>query len=382
MATSKADKSEKVEDLDERIETLLSDMKVAAEHLEKGFDYESAPSVLDRDKAVTQVSESPEPEPEEEEDAEADVAAQDEAETEVADDVETQEEGKPESTDAVAAETDEEAPTGETTPEEAPEPQEASETEEAEPVAALAEEVDQLLAKASSADSSSGEAKESIESLDSQLADLADGLIAGDIANERGDVQESVEAQSPAQEETESEVEPEPTSASASAAPPPSPPATRSDDKSKLSPNAPKADAPNDTPASDSQEDVETEPADETEAVAKPAAAVKEAVPPLARLKTMGLNLLAFMRQKIVEGFGAIKPQLAKALRAASAPLDKYPPVFRASIGWLGIVTLFNAACIWGFTFLREPKSPEPSQQGVEIEGSAQLQSDASDDVD
>ena len=42
-----------------------------------------------------------------------------------------------------------------------------------------------------------------------------------------------------------------------------------------------------------------------------------------------------------------------------SAPLQTRPAIVRQSIGWVAIVTVFYAVCVWAFVlFIRKPETP------------------------
>jgi hypothetical protein len=47
------------------------------------------------------------------------------------------------------------------------------------------------------------------------------------------------------------------------------------------------------------------------------------------------------------------KSVLISALVLANKPLENLPPQVRETIGLAGLVTIFNAACLWVFLLLR-----------------------------
>ena len=184
---------------------------------------------------------------------------------------------------------------------------------------------------------------EKIETLDAKIANLADDLIAGELADEKNVLQGEVgvppvkEAPPP----------PSGTDKPADQAPAPAP---------RVAEAAPVFEPP--------------EPVTTTRAPAAPAAR-----PPAPKQATSTRDT-AEKAAKAAARHGAraalrLKPHGLKLLQLMSGPLQNRPKYMRDVVGWVAIITLFNASCLWMYVlFFRSAKAPAPVTTVVKAEES------------
>lgn len=155
-----------------------------------------------------------------------------------------------------------------------------------------------------------------IETLDAHIAELADDLIAGEFADEQNQIKGQV------------------------GAPPPAPPP----ETPTVAPQAPAPQAPE--PAAAHTPDIPVAPKP-----MKPAPAAKPPKP----VEAPAEPKVETPRRALGE---RVKPIFAATLAALSAPLRNASKQTRDRVGWIAIITIFNATCLWGYLlFFRAPST-------------------------
>lgn len=174
-----------------------------------------------------------------------------------------------------------------------------------------------------------------IENLDAKIADLADDLIAGELADEQNVLQ--------------GEVGGPPVIESA-----PPPPSGNERPVEKTPEPAPIAEVPSPAPVRQVQETAAStlQPAPIAKPPLKPAAPASKTAEKAAKVAVRHGTRAA----------NALKPHGLKLLQLMSGPLQHRPKYVRDLVGWAAIITMFNASCLWMYVlFFRSAKAPAPT---------------------
>lgn len=200
----------------------------------------------------------------------------------------------------------------------------------------LAEAVQKLIQDTPAPTPAPAPAADKIETLDAQIANIADDLIAGDFADEQGSLKGQVAAP-PLVVETPKVAE---------AVPPPAP------EPVAVAAAAPPVIAP-------------------AQPVTTPQAAPRTAAPPPAAAPSSAerrkpVNSAA----KVAATHGAkaaatLRPVGLGMLALVAGPIRDRPKVFRDMVGWVAVVTIFNAGCLWMYVLFFRSATPPPPKPAV-----------------
>jgi hypothetical protein len=210
-----------------------------------------------------------------------------------------------------------------------------------------------------------------IETLDAQIADLADDLIAGEFADESSVVQGGV-GEPPANQPPPPSSGTEKTGSAA--------PADRPGAEAALFEAAAPAAEPTWPQAVLAEAKVEPNPTSAPRPVSKPPPPI---VKPAATSRQVAEMAAKVAARQGVKAARTLKPHGLKLLELISAPLLRKPKPIRDLIGWIALVTLFNAACLWMYVlFFRSAKVPEPTTPVVAVEHASDAKDQKSDKKD